>query len=180
VRNVIARLFPAEEELGSQPAPGAVPQAAAGKQPVGIVDIGSNSVRLVAYEARTRAPTPIFNEKVFCGLGRGLVTTGELPEEGVDRALKALRRFRILGEFMHLSDMQVVATAAAREAKNGPQFLAAAEEAIGTKIELLSGRREAELSALGVLSAIYKPDGVVGDLGGGSLELIKVKRSRIG
>ncbi|MEA2832698.1 MAG: exopolyphosphatase / guanosine-5-triphosphate,3-diphosphate pyrophosphatase [Methylobacteriaceae bacterium] len=180
MRNVIARLFPADEEAGPPPAPAAAAEPASVKQPVGIIDIGSNSVRLVAYEARTRAPTPIFNEKVLCGLGRGLVTTGQLPEEGVDRALKALRRFRILGEFMQLADMQVVATAAAREAKNGTQFLAAAEEAIGTKIELLSGRREAELSALGVLSAIYRPDGVVGDLGGGSLELIKVKRSRIG
>jgi exopolyphosphatase / guanosine-5'-triphosphate,3'-diphosphate pyrophosphatase len=180
VRNAIARLFPTDEDLGPQSAPAHVPEASPAKHPVGIIDIGSNSVRLVAYEARTRAPTPIFNEKVLCGLGRGLVTTGELPEEGVDRALKALRRFRILGEFMQLSEMQVVATAAAREAKNGRQFLAAAEEAIGTKIELLSGRREAELSALGVLSAIYKPDGIVGDLGGGSLELIKVKRSRIG
>jgi exopolyphosphatase / guanosine-5'-triphosphate,3'-diphosphate pyrophosphatase len=180
VRNVIARLFPVDEEAAPESAVLAMQEPGAAKQPVGIIDIGSNSVRLVAYEARTRAPTPIFNEKVFCGLGRGLVTTGELPEEGVERALKALRRFRILGEFMHLSDMQVVATAAAREAKNGPQFLAAAEEAIGTNVELLSGRREAELSALGVLSAIYKPDGVVGDLGGGSLELIKVKRSRVG
>jgi len=173
-------LFPADEQAAPQPAPVAAAEPAPARQPVGIIDIGSNSVRLVAYEARARAPTPIFNEKVLCGLGRGLVTTGELPEEGVDRALKALRRFRILGEFMQLADMQVVATAAAREAKNGAAFLAAAEEAIGTKIELLSGRREAELSALGVLSAIYKPDGIVGDLGGGSLELIKVKRSRIG
>ena len=82
--------------IGSGARSGSVPA----KHPVGIIDIGSNSVRLVAYEARTRAPTPIFNEKVLCGLGRGLVTTGELPEEGVDRALKALRRFRILGEFM--------------------------------------------------------------------------------
>jgi exopolyphosphatase / guanosine-5'-triphosphate,3'-diphosphate pyrophosphatase len=180
VRNVIARLFPADEQAAPQPAPVAAAEPAPARQPVGIIDIGSNSVRLVAYEARARTPTPIFNEKVLCGLGRGLVTTGELPEEGVDRALKALRRFRILGEFMQLADMQVVATAAAREAKNGAAFLAAAEEAIGTKIELLSGRREAELSALGVLSAIYKPDGIVGDLGGGSLELIKVKRSRIG
>jgi exopolyphosphatase/guanosine-5'-triphosphate,3'-diphosphate pyrophosphatase len=173
-------LFPADEQAAPLPAPVAAAEPAPARQPVGIIDIGSNSVRLVAYEARARAPTPIFNEKVLCGLGRGLVTTGELPEEGVDRALKALRRFRILGEFMQLADMQVVATAAAREAKNGAAFLAAAEEAIGTKIELLSGRREAELSALGVLSAIYKPDGIVGDLGGGSLELIKVKRSRIG
>jgi exopolyphosphatase/guanosine-5'-triphosphate,3'-diphosphate pyrophosphatase len=180
VRNVIARLFPADEQAAPLPAPVAAAEPAPARQPVGIIDIGSNSVRLVAFEAGARAPTPIFNEKVLCGLGRGLVTTGELPEEGVDRALKALRRFRILGEFMQLADMQVVATAAAREAKNGAAFLAAAEEAIGTKIELLSGRREAELSALGVLSAIYKPDGIVGDLGGGSLELIKVKRSRIG
>jgi exopolyphosphatase/guanosine-5'-triphosphate,3'-diphosphate pyrophosphatase len=180
VRNVIAKLFPEAEPPQPQLDPPEVAAPARAKRPVGIIDIGSNSVRLVAYEARTRAPTPIFNEKVLCGLGRGLVTSGELPEEAVERALKALRRFRILGDFMHLSQMQVVATAAAREAKNGRQFLAAAEEAIGTKIELLSGRREAELSALGVLSAIYKPDGIVGDLGGGSLELIKVKRSRIG
>jgi exopolyphosphatase/guanosine-5'-triphosphate,3'-diphosphate pyrophosphatase len=103
-----------------------------------------------------------------------------LPEEAVERALKALRRFRVLGQFMQLAEVQVVATAAARDARNGAEFLAAAEEAIGTKIELLSGRREAELSALGVLSAIHKPDGIVGDLGGGSLELIKVKRARIG
>jgi exopolyphosphatase/guanosine-5'-triphosphate,3'-diphosphate pyrophosphatase len=180
VRNVIARLFPADEQPEPQLAPTPATEAAPEKRPVGIIDIGSNSVRLVAYEGRTRAPTPIFNEKVLCGLGRGLFTTGKLPEEGVDRALKALRRFRVLGEFMHLSEMQVVATAAAREAKNGAEFLAAAEEAIGTKIELLSGRREAELSALGVLSAIHRPDGIVGDLGGGSLELIKVKRTRIG
>jgi exopolyphosphatase/guanosine-5'-triphosphate,3'-diphosphate pyrophosphatase len=180
VRNVIARLFPVEEDVGPQPAPAPAVEPAPAKRPVGIIDIGSNSVRLVAYEGRTRAPTPLYNEKVLCGLGRGLVTTGKLPEEAVERALQALRRFRILGQFMQLSEVQVVATAAAREAKNGAGFLAAAEEAIGTKVELLSGRREAELSALGVLSAIYKPDGVVGDLGGGSLELIKVKRARIG
>jgi exopolyphosphatase/guanosine-5'-triphosphate,3'-diphosphate pyrophosphatase len=180
VRNVIARLFPADEDVRPQPAPAAAAEAAPEKRPVGIIDIGSNSVRLVAYEGRTRAPTPIFNEKVLCGLGRGLFTTGKLPEEAVERALKALRRFRVLGQFMQLAEVQVVATAAARDARNGAEFLAAAEEAIGTKIELLSGRREAELSALGVLSAIHKPDGIVGDLGGGSLELIKVKRARIG
>jgi len=116
VRNVIARLFPADGEPEAEPAAVAAVEPAPAKRPVGIIDIGSNSVRLVAYESRTRAPTPIFNEKVLCGLGRGLVTTGELPEEGVDRALKALRRFRILGEFMQLSELQVVATAAAREA----------------------------------------------------------------
>ncbi len=180
MRNALARLYPAEEELVVDAPASLLTDSAPAKHPIGIVDIGSNSVRLVAYESRTRAPTPIFNEKVLCGLGKGLVKTGQLPEEGMERALKALKRFRILGELMQVSEMQVVATAAAREAKNGAQFLAVAEEAIGTKVELLSGRREAELSALGVLSAIYRPDGIVGDLGGGSLELIKVKRTRVG
>ncbi len=148
--------------------------------PVAIVDIGSNSVRLVAYEGRTRAPTPIFNEKAFCGLGRGVVTTGRLADEAVERALAALARFRVLCRTMRVTDLQVVATAAARDARNGPEFLDRAQRAIGAPITLLTGRREAELSALGVVSAVHQPDGVVGDLGGGSLELIDVRGARLG
>ncbi|MBV8563913.1 MAG: exopolyphosphatase [Methylobacteriaceae bacterium] len=148
--------------------------------PVAIVDVGSNSVRLVAYEGLTRAPTPLFNEKVLCGLGRGVATTGKLDSEGIERALAALRRFRILCRGMGVKDIHVLATAAVRDAVNGPQFLEAAEAAIGCHIELLSGRREAELSGLGVVSSIHRPDGVVGDLGGGSLELIDVKGARVG
>src|SRR5512137_3199319 len=149
-------------------------------KPVAIVDIGSNSVRLVAYQGLSRAPTPIFNEKAMCGLGKGVVTTGRLPEEGVDKALKALRRYRALCDMMGVRDLEVIATAAARDAQNGPSFLEAAREAIGRDIGLLPGKREAELSALGVVSAIHQPDGVVGDLGGGSLELIDVKGDDLG
>ena len=148
--------------------------------PVAIVDIGSNSVRLVAYEGATRAPTPIFNEKILCGLGRGVLTTGQLPKDGVEKALAALRRFRVLMRNMGIGDIQVLATAAARDASNGPDFLCRARDAIGHEIELLSGAREAQLSALGVVSGLHKPDGVVGDLGGGSLELIDVKGTRLG
>src|SRR5512136_2787286 len=121
--------------------------APASTRPVAIVDIGSNSVRLVAYQALSRAPTPIFNEKAMCGLGKGVVTTGRLPEEGVDKALKALRRYRALCEMMGVTDIEVIATAAARDAHNGPAFLADARAAIGREIVLLSGKREAELSA---------------------------------
>ena len=116
----------------------------------------------------------------MCGLGKGVVTTGRLPEEGVDKALKALRRYRALCEMMGVRDLEVIATAAARDAQNGPSFLEAAREAIGRDIGLLPGKREAELSALGVVSAIHEPDGVVGDLGGGSLELIDVKGDDLG
>ncbi len=148
--------------------------------PVAIVDIGSNSVRLVAYEALSRSLTPIFNEKAMCGLGKGVVTTGRLPKESVAKALTALRRFKVLCATMEISDIEVIATAAVRDAANGASFLAAAREAIGQEIALLSGKREAQLSALGVISAVHAPNGVVGDLGGGSLELIDVAHTHIG
>lgn len=155
-------------------------EAPSASRPVAIVDIGSNSVRLVAYQGLSRAPTPIFNEKAMCGLGKGVVTTGRLPEEGVEKALKALKRYRALCETMGVLDVEVIATAAARDAENGPAFLEAARAAIGREIVLLSGRREAELSALGVVSAVHESNGVVGDLGGGSLELIDVKGDQLG
>ena len=148
--------------------------------PIAVVDIGSNSIRLVAYEGLTRAPTPIFNEKVLCGLGRGVGKTSMLPEDGVRQALQALQRFRTLIELMGITDVKVLATAASRDAKNGKEFLREAEAAIGTSVELISGQREAKLSAMGVLSGFHSADGIVGDLGGGSLELIDVHRHKIG
>ena len=144
-------------------------------KPFAVVDIGSNSVRLVAYEGLTRAPTPIFNDKAMCGLGRGVATTGQLNEEGAKRAITALERFHSLCSVMRISDIHVVATAAARDASNGPAFLKAARKAIGAPIELLSGERESKLAAYGVICGFEDPDGVIGDLGGGSLELNRVK-----
>jgi exopolyphosphatase/guanosine-5'-triphosphate,3'-diphosphate pyrophosphatase len=155
-------------------------QMASSQRPLAIVDIGSNSVRLVAYEGLSRAPNQIFNEKMLCGLGNGVTTTGKLPKGGMEKALTALRRFRVLIDLMNAADVYVIATAAARDASNGPDFLKAAEEAIGTTIALLSGEREAQLSALGVISGTYRPNGIVGDLGGGSLELIDVKGGSLG
>ena len=144
-------------------------------EPLAIVDIGSNSVRLVSYESQSRALTPTFNEKALCGLGKGVAMTGLLPDDGVLKALAALQRFRVLCDTMGIRDMRSIATAAVRDAANGAEFLDRAERALGCKIELLSGQREARLSALGVISSIYKADGVVGDLGGGSLELTDVR-----
>src|ERR1700733_1505257 len=149
-------------------------------EPLAIVDIGSNSVRLVSYESQSRAPTPTFNEKALCGLGKGVAMTGRLPEDGIVKALAALQRFRVLCDTMRINDVRSVATAAVRDAANGSQFLDRAERALGHKIELLSGQREARLSALGVISSIYNADGVVGDLGGGSLELTDVRDGQCG
>jgi len=147
---------------------------------IAIVDIGSNSVRLVVYEMLARAPSQVFNEKEMAGLGRQVASTGRLAEDAIEKAIAALVRFRILCEAMHVGELRVIATAAARYAENGPDFIARAEEAIGQPIELISGGREAELSGLGVISGFDDPDGVVGDLGGGSLELISVKNGKVG
>lgn len=140
----------------------------------GIVDIGSNSVRLVVYAAAARSPVPIFNEKVMAGLGRTIVQTGRLDPQGIERAFAALRRFAALKREIGIKRLDVVATAAVREAADGPDFLKEAEKLIRQAPRLLSGEEEAHFAAQGVLSGIPDADGLVGDLGGGSLELISV------
>lgn len=144
-------------------------------KPVAVVDIGSNSVRLVVYDGLRRSPTPVFNEKVLCGLGKGVALTGRLADEGVARALSSLRRFRALCQQIGCKQVFAVATAAAREASNGKDFIRLAEEAVGERISVLTGKEEARYAALGVIAGIPEADGIVGDLGGGSLELIDVK-----
>jgi exopolyphosphatase/guanosine-5'-triphosphate,3'-diphosphate pyrophosphatase len=146
--------------------------------PVAVIDIGSNSVRLVVYEGLTRSPTPIFNEKVLAGLGREVQSTGLLAADAVEKALASVRRFRALCDRMEVGQLLAIATAACRDAKNGKAFVAEAERICGVKIDVLSGKREAELSALGVVSGFHKPNGIVGDLGGGSLELTEVHGHR--
>jgi exopolyphosphatase/guanosine-5'-triphosphate,3'-diphosphate pyrophosphatase len=171
-RSPLATVAPSAEEH----APGRLN----GSGPVAIIDIGSNSVRLVVYERMSRSPMPLFNEKELAGLGRGIATTGRLNDEAVELSLAAIRRFRILCDQMHVKTVHVLATAAAREASNGPDFLREVEAITGVHPELLSGREEARLSAMGVLSGIHRPDGIAGDLGGGSLEVVDVRGAQVG
>ncbi len=141
---------------------------------VAVVDIGSNSVRLVIYEIMRASALPSFNEKVMAGLGSELSQTGRLSRKGVDLALSQLRRFRAILSALGVTDICAVATAAAREATDGPEFTKAAEEALGIPIRVLSGQDEARLSALGASSGFFAPKGLVGDLGGSSLEFMHV------
>lgn len=150
------------------------------RAPVSVVDIGSNSVRLVIYEGVARSPTVLFNEKLLVGLGRGLAISGKLDPEATERALAALRRFRALSEQAGSIALHVIATAAAREAQNGPEFISRAEELLGVEIKVLTGREEAHYSAFGVISGFHSADGIAGDLGGGSLELVDVHGREIG
>jgi exopolyphosphatase / guanosine-5'-triphosphate,3'-diphosphate pyrophosphatase len=144
-------------------------------EPIGVVDIGSNSVRLVVYEGAVRSPTPIFNEKVLCGLGRRVGSTGHMGAESIALALEALGRFKAIARILGVKNIWALATAACRDASDGPDFIARGERALGAKIRILSGQREAELAAFGILMGFRSPDGIAGDLGGGSLEIVEVK-----
>lgn len=152
--------------------------ASAGRRAV--IDIGSNSIRLVVYQDGGRAPLQLFNEKVLCGLGRGLSASGQLSTEGVSMALANLARFKSLVAAMDVRHVEVVATAAVRDAKNGAAFVGDIQRRTGFRVRVLSGADEARLSALGVISGIPDAFGVMGDLGGGSLELVEVADGKLG
>ncbi|MGF1474357.1 MAG: hypothetical protein ACFB6S_02200 [Geminicoccaceae bacterium] len=148
--------------------------------PVAVVDIGSNSVRLVIFQSRRRWPLVLYNQKVTCGLGRDVGATGVVSDEAAGEALTALRRFRGLIDAFAIRDVHAVATEALRVAGNGPDLIAAMEDLLSAAFELLSGSREAELAAAGAISARPELTGWVGDLGGGSLELARVRGGEIG
>lgn len=138
-----------------------------------IIDIGSNSVRLVVYDGPRRIPFILFNEKVMAGLGADLGATGAISEAAMERGLTALARFRHLCSEMGIVNIRCVATAAVRDATNGGDFMVRAR-ALGLDVELLSGTQEGAAAGHGVLSAIPDANGIVGDLGGGSLELTRI------
>lgn len=141
---------------------------------VGIIDIGSNSIRLVVYDGPRRIPSILFNEKVMAGLGKGMAATGALDPQAVERAFVALDRFQLVAEKIGVASLHTVATAAVRDASNGADFLARAA-GIGLAVTVLSGEEEAEMAGEGVLAAFPGAYGIVGDLGGGSLELARVR-----
>jgi exopolyphosphatase / guanosine-5'-triphosphate,3'-diphosphate pyrophosphatase len=147
--------------------------------PVGVIDIGSNSIRLLVYDGAVRSPTPLFNEKVLSGLGRKMATTGRLGDKAMERAIWALRRFRALSRQMNVKHMYAVATEAVRRAENGRDFILRAENACGCPIRVIDGRVEAQLGAAGVAAGFVAPNGIAGDLGGGSLELIDLNGTTV-
>lgn len=145
-----------------------------------VIDIGSNSVRIVVYDQLGRAPFPRFNEKSLCRLAAGLDETGELPADGARRTLEAVRRFRAVAGAMEVERIDVLATEAMRRASNGPALAASIREETGLSVRVLSGEEEARYAGLGVIAGFYRPTGLVGDMGGGSLELIEVQDDRVG
>jgi exopolyphosphatase/guanosine-5'-triphosphate,3'-diphosphate pyrophosphatase len=147
---------------------------------IAIIDIGSNSVRMVVYHGLKRVPLPLFNEKYMCALGRGLARTGRLNPAGVEEAHLAIARFMVMARRLEVESLDILATAAVRDASNGPEFVARLEQDHGIDVTVITGEREAEYAAQGILASVHEPLGISADLGGGSMELATVERTRIG
>ncbi|MEM7296252.1 MAG: Ppx/GppA family phosphatase, partial [Pseudomonadota bacterium] len=147
---------------------------------VGVVDVGSNSVRMVIFDGAARSPAYFYNEKVMCALGAGLWETGRLNPEGKRRALDAICRFKAVADSLGLADLTCVATAAVREATDGPSFRSDVEARTGLKIWVIDGQEEARLSAQGVLLGWPGSYGLVCDIGGSSMELAEIKGGQVG
>ena len=170
MNSMLSRVRAVAETMATSPEPATARTA--------IIDIGSNSVRLVVYDGPRRIPFILFNEKVMAGLGASLARTGAIEPEAMERGLRAVGRFAHLCRDMKVAHVRCVATAAVRDATNGADFIARAQ-AMGLTVELLSGAQEAVGAAMGVMSGIPGADGIVGDLGGGSLELARVRGGRV-
>jgi exopolyphosphatase / guanosine-5'-triphosphate,3'-diphosphate pyrophosphatase len=147
---------------------------------IGVIDIGSNSLRLVVYDTAARAPTPLFNEKALCALGRGLGSSGRLNPDGVASAIVNLQRFVAIAHAIGVARLDVIATAAVRDAADGADFVAEIRRQCGVEVAVLDGPGEGRLSALGVVAGVPDADGVIGDLGGGSVELVPVDHGAVG
>ena len=147
---------------------------------VGVVDVGSNSVRLVVFDGAARSPAYFYNEKIMCALGAGMSETGRLNPEGRTRAVEALRRFQMLANGMDTGPLVTVATAAVRDAEDGAEFCAEVERETGLKLWVIDGREEARLSAQGVLLGWPGSYGLVCDIGGSSMELAAIDGGTVG
>ena len=145
-----------------------------------VIDVGSNSMRLVVYDDLCRAPFPRFNEKSLVALGDGFDDEDYFTDETMERALSAMGRFKAISDAMGVSRVDVIATEAMRRAKNGPELIAKIQDQTGFKPRLLSGVEEATYAAMGVISGFFQPRGLVGDIGGGSLEIAEVLGDRVG
>jgi len=146
---------------------------------LGVIDIGSNSIRLVVYDGLTRAPLPIVNRKAVVGLGTDVERLGRIGDDSFERGVAAVAALVRIAEDVPVAQLSLLATAAVREAENGAAFQAAVAVACGRTMDVLSGDDEARMSALGVISASPQASGIVGDLGGGSLELVAVENGRV-
>ena len=176
----VSRVYEPTQKLNGFGQPLSTDSPARSLSRVGVVDVGSNSVRMVVFDGAARSPAYFFNEKIMCGLGLGMAKTGHLNAEGRVRALNAIKRFQLLAIGMNLPSLTAIATAAVRDAKDGNRFRDEVQKKTGISLWIITGEEEARLSAQGVLLGWPGSYGLVCDIGGSSMELAEIHNGSIG
>ncbi len=146
-------------------------QAPERSAPYGLLDMGSNSLRLVIYEPRFPWPRVYLDEKTMAALGHGLAETGRLDPRNQSIALESLKRFSALVRSTKVARVDAVATAAVRDASNGPEFVEQAQAVFGHPIKVAPGPQEALWGIKGVIAGAPEAQGIFADMGGGSLQV---------
>jgi len=147
---------------------------------IGIIDLGSNSSRLVVYDInRQGAYTPIFRTKKSIQLARCITSEGDLSQEGLERALVTAKMFQHMGLQFQVERWLAVATAAMRQVGNGAAVLDAMERETGIHFRLLSGEQEAWYDYLGVINTMDVQDVLLTDIGGASTEIMLVRNRQL-
>ena len=144
----------------------------------GIADVGSNTVRLSIYKCEGGEIRLLMNRKVMAGLA-GYVRHGALTPEGIEVACQTLQSYRSLMDNLELSDLRVFATASLRNISNTEEAVGAVMAATGLRVDVLTGREEAELSFRGAIQNAGLYTGLLVDLGGGSTELVSYRNRAI-
>jgi exopolyphosphatase/guanosine-5'-triphosphate,3'-diphosphate pyrophosphatase len=147
---------------------------------IGIIDVGSNSARLVIMEITDKKSCYlVYNQKDPLRLALKTDSKGYLTDEAFATTIACIKGFSSMCSFFHVKDVVAVATAAIRNAHNGARLTKAVKEATGVDLEIISGKTEAYLSYLGVINSINVKDAVIFDLGGGSTEVILVRDRKL-
>ena len=147
---------------------------------IGIIDLGSNSARLVLVNVHEGGYFAVFDElKESVRLAQGVDEDGVLSPARVEQTIKTLQMFRRLCDSNKVSRIYAYATAAVRNAKNQLSFLAEVQLKCGFKLEILDDEQEAQMVYQGVINSMDIPRGLIMDIGGGSTQLIYYNRKNI-
>jgi len=148
--------------------------------PRAVLDVGSNTVRLLVGEPRDGIVEPILDRSEFVRLGLGVDASGELRADRQQAAIEAIRELSGLARSSGANHVLAIATSAVRDARNGAEFALRVKQETGIDLEIISGEREAELTYRGATMGLPVQGGaLVCDLGGGSAELIYAEGERV-
>ncbi|MGI6075172.1 MAG: hypothetical protein ACOYD9_02220 [Pyramidobacter sp.] len=144
----------------------------------GVIDIGSNTIRLVIYKVKDKSITPMLNKKFSVGLASYINGDKRLKPRGIDKVIEALTDFREILTNVKVNEIFPFATASLRNISNSDEVVGEIKERTGFGVRILSGDEEATFDYFGAVHSVSSDDGMVVDVGGGSTEVVFFENNR--